>query len=84
VEVEGSMMSLQAQNSEHEEAEEEVEVRLEGGGFAVGFNAAYLLDAINNIDSDEIKLSFTDAANSCLIEDVGNQKFKFIVMPMRL
>jgi DNA polymerase-3 subunit beta len=84
LEVEGSTMKLQAQNPEHEEAEEELEVNLEGEGVAVGFNAAYLLDAINNIDGDEVKLSFTDAGNSCLIEDPQNQKYRFIVMPMRL
>jgi len=84
LEVEGGTMKLQAQNPEHEEAEEELEVRLEGEGLSVGFNAAYLLDAINNVDSDEVRLSFTDAANSCLIEDPQNQKYRFIVMPMRL
>ncbi|MDD5034162.1 MAG: DNA polymerase III subunit beta [Methylococcaceae bacterium] len=84
LDVKGGLMSLQAQNPEHEEAEEELEVRLEGEGLAVGFNASYLLDAINNVDSSEVKLSFTDAANSCLIEDTENPNFKFIVMPMKL
>ncbi len=84
LEVSEGLMNLQAQNPEHEEAEEELEVRLEGEGLSVGFNAAYLLDAINNVDADEVRLSFTDAANSCLIEDPQNQKYKFIVMPMRL
>jgi DNA polymerase-3 subunit beta len=84
LEVRGNTMKLQAQNPEHEEAEEELEVRLEGEGLSVGFNAAYLLDAINNVDADEVRLSFTDAGNSCLIEDPQNQKYRFIVMPMRL
>ena len=77
-------MSLKAQNPEHEEAEERVPVSLEGSGLSVGFNAAYLLDAINNVDSAQVRLSFTEAANSCLIEDCGDSHFKFIVMPMRL
>jgi DNA polymerase-3 subunit beta len=84
LEVENNTMKLQAQNPEHEEAEEELEVQLQGEGIAVGFNAAYLLDAVNNVDSDDVKLSFTEAANSCLIEDAENGKYKFIVMPMRL
>lgn len=84
LEAEGGTLKLQAQNPEHEEAEEELEVRLEGEGLSVGFNAAYLLDAVNNVDADEVRLSFTDAANSCLIEDPQSQKYKFIVMPMRL
>jgi len=77
-------MSLQAQNPEHEEAEERLQVDLEGSGLSVGFNAAYLLDAINNVDSERIKLSFSEAVNSCLIEDMEDRHFKFIVMPMRL
>jgi DNA polymerase III subunit beta len=78
------VMRLTAHNPEHEEAEEELEVNLNGEEFTIGFNAAYLLDALNNVDSDEVKLSFTDAATSCLIEDVQNSQFRFIVMPMRL
>lgn len=84
LEADNQLMKLTAQNPEHEEAEEELEIRLEGEGLSVGFNAAYLLDAVNNIDSGELRLSFTDAANSCLIEDTANDRFKFIVMPMRL
>ncbi len=84
LEVIGNTMKLQAQNPEHEEAEEEIEIHLEGEGLLVGFNASYLLDALNNVDSEEVKLSFTDAGNSCLVEDTGNDKYKFIVMPMRL
>jgi DNA polymerase-3 subunit beta len=77
-------MSLKAQNPEHEEAEERLPVQLEGSELSVGFNAAYLLDAINNVDSAQVRLSFTEAANSCLIEDCEDSHFKFIVMPMRL
>lgn len=84
LEVAGNTMKLQAQNPEHEEAEEELEVILEGDGLSVGFNASYLLDALNNIDSQEVRLSFTDAGNSCLVEDPHSSKYKFIVMPMRL
>jgi DNA polymerase-3 subunit beta len=81
---EDAVMALKAQNPEHEEAEERLPVDKEGEGVSVGFNAAYLLDAINNVGSDQVKLSFTDTANSCLIEDTEDSRFKFIVMPMRL
>ncbi|QSA95989.1 DNA polymerase III subunit beta [Methylococcus sp. EFPC2] len=77
-------LKLSAQNPEHDQAEEEIEIRLEGEPFEVGFNAAYLLDAANNIDSDTVRLSFTETASSCLIEDPLNPRYKSIVMPMRL
>lgn len=81
---ENGTLSIKAQNPEHEEAEERLAVTMEGGPISVGFNAAYLLDAVNNVDSDTVSMAFTEAANSCLIEDAQDSRFKFIVMPMRL
>lgn len=76
------VMSLAIQNPEHEEAFEELKVKLEGDRIDVAFNVTYLLDAVNNIDSEEVKLSFQDMESSCLIEDMENSKFKFIIMPL--
>lgn len=76
---------LQAHTPDQEEAEERLAVTVvAGGGVTVGFNATYLLDAIGHIDSSEVKLSFPEAANSCLVEDSQNPNFRSIVMPMKL
>jgi DNA polymerase-3 subunit beta len=80
----GAVMVLKAHNPDHEEAEEQIAVELDGEGLATGFNALYLLDALNNIDSDEVRLSFPENVASCLIEDSSDDRFRFIVMPMRL
>lgn len=77
-------LSLSSHNTEQEKAEEELEITYNGQPFSMGFNAAYLIDAVSHIDSDSVTLSFTEKRNSCLIEDYENQQFKFIVMPMRL
>lgn len=84
VDVRDGAMTVESHNSEQEEAREELEVDLEGPGLSVGFNASYLLDAINNIDSDGVRLSFTEAANSALLEDLNDQAYKFVVMPLKL
>jgi len=81
---EAGLMILKAQNSEHEEAEERLMVDAQGGSVSVGFNAGYLLDAINHVDSEQVRLSFTDVANSCLVEDTTDPRFRYVVMPMRL
>ena len=75
---------LKSHNPEQEDAEERLTVDMEGGGVAAGFNAGYLLDAINNVDSGQVRLSFTESANCCLVEDADDKRFKSIVMPMRL
>lgn len=84
LEVGRDAVALKAQNPEHEEAEDEVAAEVSGDPFSVGFNAAYLLDAINAVASDSVRMSFTDAGGSCLIEDMSDARHRFIVMPMRL
>ena len=80
----GQEIILACQNPEHDESEERLLVEGEGGSVSVGFNAAYLLEAIGHLDAEEIRLSFTPDGNSCLLEGIGDQRFKCVVMPMRL
>jgi DNA polymerase-3 subunit beta len=84
LEVGEGFIRLRAQNAAHEEAEDELPAEVSGEPFSVGFNASYLLDAINAVDSDSVRMSFTDANSSCLIEDLSDARYRFIVMPMRL
>ncbi len=78
------MLRVQAHNPEQEEAEEEVEVNYSGGPLEIGFNVTYLLDALGALSGELVKLSFTDASSSCLIQEAEGQSCKYVVMPMRL
>jgi len=77
-------LRLSAHNPEQEEAEEELEVLYQGSPFSVGFNAAYLADAVSHLEDDTISLSFAEQNLSCLAEDPEDPSCRFIVMPMRL
>ena len=77
-------LKLIAANAEQEEAQEEIEVDYNGDIIDVGFNVGYLLDVLNNVHADEIQWSFNDANSSALITLPGNEKFKYVVMPMRI
>jgi DNA polymerase-3 subunit beta len=82
--VENWLLRIQAHNPEQEEAEEEVEVNYNGDSFEIGFNVTYLLDALGALSGELVKLSFTDANSSCLIEDPESGGCKYVVMPMKL
>jgi DNA polymerase-3 subunit beta len=82
--AENWLLRIQAHNPEQEEAEEEVEVSYNGGSFEIGFNVTYLLDALGVLAGELVKLSFTDANSSCLIEDPEGGNCKYVVMPMKL
>lgn len=84
LDVSPDLLRLSTHNPEHEEAEEEVEITYSGEPFTVGFNAAYLADAVSHLDADTIQLSFSDQNLSCLAEEPGNPSLRYLVMPMRL
>ena len=77
-------LKLIAANAEQEEAQEEIEVNYTGDAIDVGFNVGYVLDVLGNVQADEIQWSFNDANSSALITVPGNERFKYVVMPMRI
>ncbi|HEY1327722.1 MAG TPA: DNA polymerase III subunit beta [Casimicrobiaceae bacterium] len=71
-------------NSEQEEAEEELEVPYKGDGLDIGFNITYLLDALQNLSSEEVRFAFGDANSSALVTMPDRDDYKYVVMPMRI
>ena len=84
LQAEDWVLHIQAHNPEQEEAEEELEVNYSGGPLEIGFNVTYILDALGALESELVKLSFTDANSSCLLQESENQSYKYVIMPMRL
>ncbi|HNH92949.1 DNA polymerase III subunit beta [Accumulibacter sp.] len=80
---EGSLQIVAA-NTEQEEAEDEIEVDYHGEPLDVGFNVTYLLDVLNNTNADTVQWGFNDANSSALLTVSGNERFKYVVMPMRI
>ena len=80
---EGSLR-IMAANAEQEEALEEIEVDYSGEALDVGFNVAYLLDVLNNRSEETIEWGFNDANSSALLTIPGNERFRYVVMPMRI
>lgn len=79
----GSLKILST-NAENEEAQEEIEIDYAGDGLDVGFNVNYLLDVLNNLGSEFIEIHLADSNSSALIMLPGNERFKYVVMPMRI
>ena len=77
-------LRIQANNPDHEEAQDEIEVDYDGDEMEIGFNVNYLLDALAAVETEEVEVGFVDANSSCVIHSPGNEESKFVVMPMRL
>ncbi len=84
IQLKPGSLHVTANNPEHEEASDEIEVAYQGNSFQIGFNAAYLLDAINAYTGNEIEMAVEDAHSSALLLDPEDANTLFVVMPIRL
>ena len=80
-----NLLKATVTNQEQESAEEELAVEYSGPDLEIAFNNAYLLDLLNAIPDNKVKLLFTDENSSALITP-NDPKFtrQYVVMPMRL
>ena len=67
-----------------EEAQDQVVVDYTGDSLEVGFNVSYLQDVTNVLDTEDIKITLSDANSSALLEEPENSDSAYVVMPMRL
>jgi DNA polymerase-3 subunit beta len=85
VQLQPDVLRITANNPELEEAEEEISIDYKQEALEMGFNVAYLLDILNTLESNEVKITFGDATSSILIEEHDSDKNGlFVVMPMLL
>ena len=79
-----SMLKIQANNPEQEEAEEDIAVEYNGSALEIGFNVSYLLDVMNVLSNEQIKMILSDANSSALVQESESDDSVYVVMPMRL
>lgn len=77
-------LQIISNNSEQEEAQEDIETQYKGTPLDIGFNVNYLLDGINYLNSEEVTFSFGDQNSSLLITTPEKNDYKYVVMPMRI
>jgi len=75
---------IQANNPDHEEAEEEINVNYSESPIEIGFNVTYLLDVFSILETEEIQIKLKDSNSSCIIASTESEDFRYVVMPMRL
>jgi DNA polymerase-3 subunit beta len=80
----GEVMTLSAESPEVGKAEEEVEVEVEGEDIEIAFNARYVLDVLEAIDSERVQFELTGSFNAGIIRPEGDQSYFYVLMPMQI
>ncbi|MGZ3615050.1 MAG: DNA polymerase III subunit beta [Thermodesulfobacteriota bacterium] len=83
-----NLVEMSSTHQDFGDAKEEVEVIYEGPPLQVGFNARYLIEAFNVIDTDEVLMELKDEGSPGILRpsssSVGISNQLSIIMPMRL
>lgn len=77
-------LKIIANNSDHEEAEEKIDIIYDNKELEISFNVNYLLDILSTMKSKILYFLFTNAISSTKIQEKDNEFTFYIVMPMRL
>ncbi len=83
----GQLM-LEAGTGDEAQAEETIEADFSGDDLSIAFNPQYLLDGLAAIDSDTVRIAFTEPGKPALFTGKpgpdGNPEFRYLLMPIRL
>jgi DNA polymerase III subunit beta len=77
-------LKISASTPDVGDAEETMPVAFEGEPLEIGFNPEFLRDGIESVEGDEVVLRLISPLRPGLLQPVGNEDFRYLVMPIRL
>ena len=77
-------MNISSVDSESGLATEDIITEYSGNQMEVGFNSKYILEMINNLEDDNITLSFNDTSSPVIATEQSNPDLIYVLMPMRV
>lgn len=81
--LEKGRLLVTVSNADLGEGREEIAVEYDGNDRAIGFNAGYLIDALEVLASDEVVLSLEDTMAPAVVR-VGGGEYVGVIMPLTL
>ena len=79
-----NIMNMSSVNTENGTATEDIPIKYLGEEIEIGFNSKYVLEMINNLEDDEITLSFKNASSPVTATESSNPDLIYVLMPMRV
>ncbi len=82
--VEPGVLRITSENPDVGEGAEELDVDFAGEPVEIGFNARYVMDALNPMVEDEVAFEVSGQLDPGVIKPVGPTDFVGVIMPMRI
>jgi DNA polymerase-3 subunit beta len=86
VEIDKGKVEVTSSSSEFGEAREQLAVEYSGAPLTISFNAQYVLDFLNVVETDVVALSLKDEVSQAVMKPVGAEgyDYTYVIMPMRI
>jgi len=85
-EIDKGKVEVTSSSSEFGEAREQLAVDYSGPALGISFNAQYVLDFLNVVETDVVSLSLKDEVSQAVMKPVGAEgyDYTYVIMPMRI
>jgi DNA polymerase-3 subunit beta len=85
-EIDKGKVEVTSSSSEFGEAREQIPVDYNSTPLAISFNAQYVLDFLNVVETDIVSLSLKDDVSQAVMKPVGAEgyDYTYVIMPMRI
>jgi DNA polymerase III subunit beta len=77
-------MIISATSAEHGDNVSEIDATVEGKPIEIAFNARYLIDALEVMDTAQVSIQTRDASSPGTLKPMGGGDFVHIIMPMHI
>jgi DNA polymerase-3 subunit beta len=86
LEIAKGKVVVTSSSSEFGEAHEELPVDYSGDAMTISFNAQYVVDFLNVVETDIVQLSLKDEVSQAVMRPVGadGYDYTYVIMPMRI
>jgi DNA polymerase-3 subunit beta len=85
-EISKGKVAVTSSSSEFGEAREELAVDYAGSPVTISFNAQYVVDFLNVVETDVVSLSLKDEVSQAVMKPIGadGYDYTYVIMPMRI
>ena len=78
------LVNLSSINNENSTATEDLIAEYKGDEIEIGFNSRYIMDILDNLEGEDVILSFKDNSSPIIIEEKIVSENAYVLMPMRV
>jgi len=84
LDVREKTLELSAMTPDFGKASETISVQKDGGDMQIAFNSKYLMDALQQIETENVQFELKDSQSTAILRPVGEEEYFSLIMPTRI